>query len=90
MEKVYTISLVSQEREIWNKVNANRLKLYKKRSNDQDGGKDQPPLKKQYRQDNENQLKGAATTPTHIFTIWLLGITNFFLGVCRAPSKGGS
>ncbi len=38
-------------------------------------------------------VKGAGTTPTQIFTIigfWLLGITNFFLGVCRAPTKGGS
>ncbi len=38
-------------------------------------------------------FKGAGTTPTQIFTIigfWLLGITNFFLGVCRAPTKGGS
>ncbi len=38
-------------------------------------------------------LKGAGTTPTQIFTIigfWLLGITNFFIGVCRAPTKGGS
>ncbi len=41
---------------------------------------------------NQN-FKGAGTTPTQIFTIigfWLLGITNFFLGVCRAPTKGGS
>ncbi len=38
-------------------------------------------------------FKGAGTTPTQIFTIigfWLLGITNFFLGVCRAPTKGRS
>ncbi len=38
-------------------------------------------------------VKGAVTPPTQIFTIigfWLLGITNFFLGVCRAPTKGGS
>ncbi len=41
----------------------------------------------------EGTFKGAGTTPTHIFTIigfWLLGIINFFLGVCRAPTKGGS
>ncbi len=38
------------------------MKLYKKRSNDQDGGKDQPPLKKQYRQDNENQRKEQSTS----------------------------
>ena len=44
-------------REIWNKVNVNRLKPYKKRSNDQDSRKYQPPLKKQCRQENENQLK---------------------------------
>ncbi len=37
------------------------MKLYKKRSKDQDGGKDKPPLKKQYRQDNENQRKEQST-----------------------------
>ena len=44
-------------REIRNKVNVNRLKLYKKRSNDLDSGNDQLPPKKQCRQDNENQPK---------------------------------
>ncbi len=39
------------------------------------------------------EFKGAGTTSTQILTIigfWLLGITNFFLGVCRAPTKGRS
>ncbi len=46
-------------------------------------------LRKNELNNQANQFKGAATTPTHIFPIigfWLLGITNFFLGVYRAPT----
>ena len=53
---VYQI-LSQSVREIRDKVNVNRLKPYKKRSNDQDSGKDQPPPKQQCRQYNENQSK---------------------------------